>query len=68
MSEYHQKKQSTYSATEELLTDKVVRAFQFAFLWFGNFKMSGCVDGRLACCAPATTRLTVQLVGIPAKW
>jgi len=46
-----------------LLADKVVRTFQFALLWFGNFKTSGCLVGRPTC-APATTTLTLQLVGI----
>jgi len=32
-------------------------------LWLGNFKTSGCLVGRPTC-APATTRLTLQLVGI----
>jgi len=31
-------------------------------LWLGNFKTSGCLVGRPTC-APATTRLTLQLVG-----
>jgi len=30
----------------------VVRAFQFALLWLGNFKTSGCLVGRPTC-APA---------------
>jgi len=49
---------------ESYQVDKVVRAFQFALFWHGNFnKMSGCLVGRPTC-APATTRLTSQLVGI----
>ena len=35
----------------------------FALLWLGNFKTSGCLVGRPTC-APATTTLTPQLVGI----
>jgi len=31
-------------------------------LWLGNVKTSGCLVGRPTC-APATTRLTPQLVG-----
>jgi len=34
-------------------------------LWLGNFKTSGCLVGRPTC-APATTRLTPQLVGTSA--
>jgi len=66
ISEYNRKKQSTWSTTGELLTDKVVRAFYFALLRLGNFKTSGCLVGRPTC-APATTRLTPQLVGVSAK-
>jgi len=43
--------------------EKMVRALYFAMHWLGNFKMSGSLVGRLTC-APATTRLTPQLVGI----
>jgi len=42
-----------------------VRTFQFALLWLGNFETSGCLVGR-PICAPATTTLTPQLVGITA--
>jgi len=49
-----------------LLADKVVRGFYFALLWLGNFKTSGCLVGRLTC-APATTRLTLQLVGFSVE-
>ena len=62
ISEYNRKKQSTWSTTGELLANKVVRAFEVALLWLGNFKTSGCLVGRPTC-APATTRLTPQLVG-----
>jgi len=50
-----------------LLADKVVRAFQFALVWLGNFKTSSCLVGRLTC-APVTTRLTPQLVGISVTY
>jgi len=59
MFEYNWKKQSTYSATGEILTDKVVRAFYFPLHWLGNFTTSGCVVGRLTC-APKITRLTLN--------
>jgi len=54
------------STTGELLVDKVVRAFYFALLRFGNFKKTGCLVGRPTC-APATTRLTPLVVGISVK-
>jgi len=41
----------------------VVRAFYFALLWLGNFKTSDYAVGRLTC-APATTRLNPQVVGV----
>ena len=63
ISEYNRKKQSTECATGELLADKVVRAFQIALLWLGNFKTTGFLVGR-PICAPATTRLTHQQAGI----
>jgi len=44
----------------------VVRAFYFALLWLGNFKTSGFLVGRLTC-APATTRLSPQVVGISVE-
>jgi len=49
-----------------LATPLVVRAFYFTLRCLGNFKTSGRVVGRLAC-APATTRLTPQLVGISVE-
>jgi len=42
-----------------------VRAFEVALLWLDNFKTSGCLVARPTC-APATTRLTPQLVGTSA--
>jgi len=45
----------------------VVRAFYFALLQLGNFKTTGCLVGRPTC-APATTRLTPQQVGIAATY
>ena len=48
---------------ESYTANKVVRTFYFALRWLGNFKTSGCLVGRPTC-APATTRLTPQVVGI----
>ena len=44
----------------------VVRAFYFALLWLGNFKTPGHIVGRLTY-APATTRLTLQLIEISVE-
>jgi len=55
------------STTGELLADKVVRAFYFALLWLVNFKTTGWLVGRQSD-APATTRLTPQLVEISVTY
>ena len=44
----------------------MVRTFSIALLWLGNFMTSGCLVGRPTC-APATTRLTLQPVGISTE-
>ena len=46
-----------------LLTEKMVRAFYFALLWFGNFKTPSYIVEWLVCVS-AKTVLTPQLIGI----
>jgi len=43
-----------------------MKAFYFALLWLGNFNTSSCLVWGLTC-APTTTRLTSQTVGISVE-
>ena len=63
ISEYNRNKQSTWRVINGQSGES---RHLFRLLWLGKFKTSICVVGRLTC-APETTRLTPQLVGISVK-